>query len=147
MFNSGKRTPVAVRAILLAFVAAGIAGGIYFLATEAPTPSSYYPKCVFYQTTHLHCPGCGTGRSLHFLLNGDFETAARFNIFSMVILPFLAVRGLVFVLRWALGYPPQRAYFIPAKVIWLLFAVIMAFWIARNLPWYPFTLLAPHELN
>jgi hypothetical protein len=36
--------------------------------------------------------------------------------------------------------------FLPSFVIWTLLATIIAFWILRNLPWYPFSLLAPGGL-
>ncbi len=33
--------------------------------------------------------------------------------------------------------------FIPANWIWMLLGVIVLFWVLRNVPAYPFTVLAP----
>jgi hypothetical protein len=91
-----------------------------------------FPVCPFHQMTGLWCPGCGTTRALHQLLHGNLAAAFRFNLLSMTLMPvagYLVVRGDASALKpgW----------------IWLLLVVIVAFGVLRNIPAYPFTLLAP----
>lgn len=134
-----------VRGTLLAILMLGLIAGLYSIAITPPTPDSWYPKCHFYQFTGLHCPGCGTGRAAHFALNGQLLTAARLNIFAVIALPIIAILTIRRTLAEAFGHKVRRRV-IPAWSIWLLFAAIMLFWILRNIPVYPFTLLAPFEL-
>jgi len=115
-----------------------IALGLAFGAVAAvlfafdPVRVNIYPACTFHRLTGLWCPGCGTTRALHQLLHGNVAAAFRFNALSMSMLPvagYLIVRGDVSTLKptW----------------IWLLLVVIVAFGVLRNIPAYPFTLLAP----
>ena len=100
--------------------------------------------CFFHQLTGLHCPGCGMTRATAALVNGDLLSAFRFNPLGVLLLP-LALLGLVLEsIGWVRNTsPPWR---IPlgkhgAKIIAI--AVIL-FMVLRNLPWFPFSLLAPH---
>ncbi|HVM62301.1 MAG TPA: DUF2752 domain-containing protein [Verrucomicrobiae bacterium] len=111
-------------------VAFGVVAAVLFAFD--PVRASIYPACVFHRLTGLWCPGCGTTRALHQLLHGNVAAAFHFNALSMVILPvagYLIVRGDVSTLK--------------PKWIWALLAVIVAFGVLRNIPVYPFTLLAP----
>jgi hypothetical protein len=110
-----------------------------------PIDGSIYPKCVFYWATGLHCPGCGTARCLHSLLHGDLAQAASYNVLTLLALPWLLAVGLHFVLGAALGWKPSRRL-LPAWAIWLLFVVVVAFWVLRNVNVAPFNWLAPHRL-
>ncbi len=97
-----------------------------------PVRVTVFPVCPFHQWTGLWCPGCGTTRALHQLLHGNVAAAFRFNALSMAMLPvagYLIVRGDASTLKptW----------------IWALLVVIVAFGVLRNIPAYPFTLLAP----
>lgn len=141
-----RRRRVAVRGTLLAFAALGIAAVGYLIATNRPTPDSWYPKCTLYQMTGLHCPGCGAGRALHFLLNGHVLTAARLNLFALIALPVIGVVAARAAIRWALGRPSPDRKPLQAFWIWLLFVAIMLFWVLRNIPVEPFTFLAPYEI-
>jgi len=117
------------------------------IASVPPTRQSFYPKCFFYQTTDLHCPGCGTGRAAYFLFNGDLVAAARFNILSLLILPVIAFGILRGAIGWAAGAPASRKRLASPRAVWALVAVIIAFGVLRNVPVFPLTLLAPHELG
>jgi len=115
-----------------------ISFGLLFGANAAaviaiePARVSIFPVCPFHQMTGLWCPGCGTTRALHQLLHGNLAAAFRFNLLSMSMLPvagYLIVRGDTSTLK-------------PAW-IWALLVVVVAFGVLRNIPAYPFTLLAP----
>ncbi|MGA9994581.1 MAG: DUF2752 domain-containing protein, partial [Pyrinomonadaceae bacterium] len=93
----------------------------------------------------LHCPGCGTLRGLHQLLHGNLAAAFAFNPLMVLSLPFI---GYGLTSRALFGFTGRALpkFFIPPIWIKLLFFVVMAFWILRNIPSYPFTLLAPHSI-
>lgn len=124
------------------------AGAVAALAAAAvlfrfdPMRFGFYPKCPLFVTTGLLCPGCGALRAGHALLHGDLPAALGFNLFLVVALPFLA---------WALlrsGVLATTGHRLPAPRLsargaWALFAALMLFTVLRNLPFAPFTLLAP----
>lgn len=98
--------------------------------------------CVFHSSSGFHCPGCGFQRAVHRLSKGDLLGAFRLNPLLVVLLPALVYYGLP--LLWNL-VRHNRYQEIPMPT-WLtssLAVLIVLFFIARNLPWFPFTLLAP----
>lgn len=107
-----------------------------------PTTAGFYPQCVFYRLTGLYCPGCGTARGLHALLHMDIASAFSYNPLMVVFLPFLLYAGGKGAYRRISGTDTPRRL-VPAWVIWCIFVLIVAYWILRNLPAWPFTLLAP----
>ena len=97
-----------------------------------PMRVSLFPPCPLHQYTGLWCPGCGTTRAMHQLLHGNVAAAFRFNPLAISLLPvigYLAIRREEQVMKpvW----------------IWTLLGVVVAFGVLRNIPVYPFTLLAP----
>ncbi len=97
-----------------------------------PVATRFFPRCLWHAMTGLHCPGCGSSRALHALAHGDVGKALGLNALAVLAVPVLALaawRGST--TRW--------------KPIWiwtLLFVVVM-YGVLRNIPAYPFTLLAP----
>ena len=112
------------------------------LYARNPEEEGLYPVCPFYFLTGLHCPGCGTLRSLHQLLNGNVIAALGYNPFSVLALPFIlyAYFSALLLTTWGKRLP---APFIHPAIIWALLAAVLAFWALRNLPVFPFTALAP----
>jgi hypothetical protein len=111
-----------------------------------PTENSFYPRCALYQLTGLHCPGCGATRCVHSLLHGEFRQAAGFNLLFLLALPFLLFAGARTLYYHYRGSSPPASR-LPAWSIRLLFVVVIAFAVLRNLPIYPANLLAPHLLK
>ncbi len=107
-----------------------------------PAESWYYPVCPFYALTGLHCPGCGTLRGLHQLLHGNFIAAFDYNPYSMLALPLLGYAFLSSLLLTAWGKKLPTPFLHPA-LIWALLAAVVSFWMLRNVPFYPLTILAP----
>ena len=134
------RGGVAAVAVLLGGAA------LYLLANNPPTDDSYYPKCLSYQLTSIHCPGCGATRAVHALLNFNVLQALAYNPVLIALLPFgVFALGRTFWHR-ARGTTPGR---LPGFVWFprIVAIVFIVFWILRNIPVYPFELLAPHELS
>ena len=107
-------------------------------------PEKYviFPKCTFHSLTGYYCPGCGSQRAIHNLLHLNFAGVVGNNL---LFLPaFLLVfyhyvhRPLNSKFKFKL---PNLLYY--KLTPWILFGIIILFWALRNIPVYPFTLLAP----
>ena len=117
------------------------AAGVWLLRHFDPNmPGNPFPPCMFYSATGWFCPGCGITRCLHALVHGDLAHAFSMNPLLLALLPFAPLLA-----GWHLGWRPhwlQRLTGVAARPLpWL--ALVLVYWVARNLPWYPFTLLAP----
>lgn len=121
----------------------GLAGAWWLLARYAPVDGGLYPPCPVNAATGLHCPGCGSGRALHALAHADFLAAFRYNalamLFAGVVAPWAAWQA------W-LGLRHNRFARLrrPAATGWIILSVVLFFSVARNLPWPPFSWLAPN---
>ncbi len=115
---------------------------VLLLRVFDPATSGMFPPCPLRYLTGWYCPGCGSLRALHQLLHGNLEAAWAMNPLTILFLPFvtygLSSYGLAAIRGRGL---PQ--VFVPAGQIRALCAVIVLYGIARNLPLYPFNLLAP----
>ena len=92
-----------------------------------PTLSKFFPKCPFYSLLGLKCPGCGTQRAIHAMLNGDLAGAAHYNALLLVALPLIGLYLLADVLkkRWpglnnALNHPVSIGILLVTVVAWLV---------------------------
>jgi len=104
---------------------------VAFLFRFNPAQHSFYPFCVFHRMTGLECPGCGGLRATHQLLHGHIVTAFRYNPLVVTAAPIVL---LLAVRRWLRG--PGRPLSPRTAVVWtwVVFAVVLIFWILRNLP-------------
>ena len=116
--------------------------GITFLYIFNPSESNFGVSCLFHSLTGFHCPGCGSSRALHQLLHGHLATAFGLNALMVLSLPFLGYSFLSYIVN-----PMSRRalpnIFVPAILIWVLLGGILLFSVLRNIPFYPFSLLAP----
>ena len=138
-----------VKAGILAIVGLLIGVGGYVRVTFPPAGSQYYPKCQLHSLTGLHCPGCGMTRFASALLRGDPSQAVAYNVLGVVALPFVAIWVLQQVWAWLRGVTARR-WFSPkwhGRVTAVFIALLAVFFVLRNVPVEPFTLLAPHELT
>ena len=95
--------------VVISVAAAIVLTAAIFLYSEFdPAGSVFWPKCPFHLLTGLECPGCGSQRAVHSLLNGDLLSAVA--VFcrkaEMVLYHGPAVR--------------------------VILAVILLFWLLRN---------------
>jgi Protein of unknown function (DUF2752) len=115
----------------------------FFLREMGPSGLPWLPGCTFHWLTGWYCPGCGMTRAAHAVLNGEILQAFRFNPLGMLLLP-LASAGLALeILGWVRGRPLGFRLSVGSKGGWVILWLILAFWLLRNLPTWPFTLLAP----
>lgn len=118
------RTPFGVAAAALAATA--------YVGLVDPNGAGHYPTCPFLLVTGKFCPGCGSLRAVHALTHGDLRTALGLNVLTVV-------GGAVLVALWA-GWVRRtwrgqcRTAVAPAWSIYVGLAVVLAFWLVRNLP-------------
>jgi len=107
-----------------------------------PANNIIFPKCLFYSATNLYCPGCGSQRAIHQLLHGNLLTGLKFNYLIGFLVVVLAYQCYVFV---AIRYFHRTIKNLLHKPIAtkLILVVVILFWVFRNIPSYPFHLLAP----
>ncbi|MBB2912912.1 hypothetical protein FHS43_004207 [Streptosporangium becharense] len=128
----------ALAAPLGAALAAGAA--VAFVGAVDPNEPGHYPTCPFLMLTGLYCPGCGGLRAVHALVHGDPAAALGLNPVVVVMIPVLAVLWSRWTLRsWRGGPPPGES--VRPVYVWLFLALLILFWMARNLPFAEF--LAP----
>ena len=121
----------------------GLAGcAAIVLFVYDPAESVIFPPCVFHALTGLHCPGCGSLRGLHQLLGGNIVGALDLNPLMVLSLPFVGY-GLMSECAKSLIGKRLPGFFMPAIWIWAILAIVITFSILRNVPVYPFTVLAP----
>lgn len=119
-----------------------VAGGVVLYGIT-PETTWWMPPCLFNKITGLYCPGCGTARGLHKLLHADLPGAWHMNPLMVVSIPligYLLARSAILGRRGA----GEKARALPKWLPWTIVALVAAFWIVRNIPVYPCTLLAPH---
>ena len=90
-----------------------------------------FPRCPFYVLTGLKCPGCGSQRALHCLLHMDIAGAAANNFLLVAALPLVALLAASELLRKR--KPRLYAAVNSARLCMAVFAVITAWWVARNI--------------
>lgn len=119
----------------------GLGGALAVIFMRCPVPGAY-PACLFHSLTGMYCPGCGSLRATYQLLHGDLAAALGLNVLLVAVLPFLCYMPASW-LRMMLtgrGFPELAP---PTGITWSLLGVIIAFWVARNVPVHPFAWLAP----
>lgn len=102
--------------------------------TYNPSENIYFPKCPFRELTGLKCPGCGSQRAVHYLLNFEIYNATKENAILVLSIPYIMI-GLVFdllkrpnerILKW-------RKRLFGKKVIFIILTIIITFWVLRNI--------------
>ena len=125
----------------LAGAALAVPVGIWLLWKFDPNAAnSPFPVCMFRAITGYFCIGCGLTRALHALVHGDRVGALSMNplaVLTIPVIPLIIAASQGWKPRWL--QPLLRIVMEPK--FWLV--LLPAYWIARNLPWFPFTLLAP----
>ena len=128
------------RAFALVSAAAAIFASVVVRQID-PSGTNIFPVCPFHAMTGLNCPGCGATRGMHALLNGDILGALHFNALLLVFVP-LMIYGIAALALYGIrgrGLPAPR---FAEQGTWGFLVLVIAFGVLRNLPFYPFSLLA-----
>lgn len=98
-----------------------------------PPQQLHLPPCLFHEITGLYCPGCGSARALHHLMNFEIIQAMQCNLFFVFLAPFLLY---IFLqkLTESLGIKPLPMLTLTPQVGRTLAVLILLWWFLRNLP-------------
>lgn len=122
-----KKLLIAVGAILFA----GILYYVIILQTGFSIP------CIIYETTGIYCAACGITRMFSALFRLDFISAAKSNIFALVlILPtiiFAFKKGRKYLKNGKLKLSKSEII-----IIAIVLALAVIFMVLRNLPQFSF---------
>jgi len=111
--------------------------GAAYLFLFEPGRTGFFPPCPFRTFTGLSCPGCGTTRALHQLLHGNVLAALELNPLLALFLPLLAFI-LISYTRSAVTGREMPQVILPRKYVWAFWGLVLAFFVIRNTPVYPF---------
>lgn len=99
-----------------------------------PETTNLFPKCPFRVLTGYECPGCGSQRAIHYLLNLEMGRAFHENALLVLSIPYVLLLLLAEFLK------SKSSFFMSiyktlfsTKAIWTVFVIIMIWWVARNL--------------
>ena len=124
---------------ILLLVVLGVA--VLFFILD-PNKHDLFPKCAFHSLTGAYCPGCGSQRALHSLLHLDFAGVVSYNFLFLPAALLLLYHYLHPLLNRLFKWKLPNLFYMKYTP-WVIFTVVILFWILRNLPWYPFSVLAP----
>ena len=101
-----------------------------------------FPACPFHSLTGLYCTGCGSQRALHDLVHLDLPGSFSHNL---LFPPAVLLLGMHFGNRLLRGFDLKswKSPLDGRRAPVILLAVVVLFTLFRNLPWAPFTALAP----
>lgn len=138
-----QRPSRATRLAAFLFLVVLLLGGIV-LYRHNPVTATWMPPCPLFVFTGLYCPGCGSGRATHQLLHGHLVAAWLLNPLYLLALPYLLYSITREVLGWLTGVR-LPLWHLSGRVAWWWIPIIVGLYgLLRNIPVYPFTLLAPH---
>lgn len=115
--------------VLLAIAVLLVLGIIYYALD--PTSSALFPRCSFLELTGYKCPGCGSQRAIHALLNGDVVAAFKYNAMLFISIPWLAV--CIYAETQRVRNPRHYARLHSETLIWLFLIAVLLWWLLRNI--------------
>jgi len=117
-----------------------VGASVILRRVDPNVPGNPLPPCLFYSFTGLYCPGCGSTRCVHALVHFDLPQAFSMNpllVLSLVPLTLMALR----ISELLPARLDPLTNFFAKPMLWAV--LIIGYSVLRNLPWYPFYLLAP----
>ena len=130
-------------ALVLCAGAVAVVGAVYLYFHN---PYSYPLPCIFYSVTGLYCPGCGAGRACYSILHLEFADAFCYNPLMTILLPLIGLYIAARMVDWIITGGNHVDRKINAKFLTWVLVVVVVYGVVRNIPVFPFTLLAPEGL-
>jgi hypothetical protein len=107
-----------------------------------PAEHILFPRCVFYSLSGWYCPGCGSQRAIHSLLHLNIPGVVENNFLFLPAVLAIAYHFVHPLLNRWFGWNLPNVFYMK-NTPWVIFGIILLFWLLRNLPFYPFSVLAP----
>lgn len=120
-----------------------LGGGVLLLLWWVDPRQVAVPLCVLHQATGLHCPGCGATRATHELLHGRLFSALQDNALWVLSLPVVLYGVASETRRILRGRALPGDLLRRPRLLFLIAAVALVFGVLRNIPCFPFSMLAP----
>ena len=130
-------------ALVLCAGAAALCGAVYLYFHD---PYSYPLPCLFYLATGFYCPGCGSGRACYSILHLRFADAFCYNPLMTILLPLIGLYIAARAVDWVITGGDHIDGKQSVNVLVGILVVVLVYGILRNIPIFPFTLLAPGGL-
>ncbi len=99
-----------------------------------PEDSIFFPRCIFLTLTGLQCPGCGSQRAIHQLLNGNIGAAFRYNAIVVLAIPYISLWAIFSLIEDKYLYArklKQKLYH--GTAVYIVLIIIVSFGIIRNI--------------
>ena len=136
-----RPTSVTTRVLALATLLGAIAWCL-LVATQKPADYPTWFRCPLLEHSGILCPGCGSTRATYALLNARPAESIRYNPLVIVLALPAVIAMLVAGVRSVLGSPPRRSR-LPGSTGFIVLAIILVYWVARNIPISSLDILRP----
>lgn len=109
---------------------------------EVANGEGFFPRCYFHVITGFHCPGCGSQRATHDFLHLRIGQALKHNVIIVIIAIVILSKAYA---MFSKKYFPKYYYNLGQKsyFTYSIIGIVILYWILRNIPFEPFTHLAP----
>lgn len=118
----------------LLLAAVGLVSGTLVTVVDVNQPG-HFPVCPFRALTGLDCPFCGGLRAVHDLGHGRLVAALDQNALVTLAVPLAVLWWLSWTVRSMRARPARPT---PRWAVPVTLAVLLVFWVVRNLPGVPF---------
>jgi len=123
------------RGFRMVVIMAAVVTGIFLIAIyfcfDPASSDIPFPQCPSKLVTGYDCPGCGTQRALHALLNGDLSLSVKYN--AMLIPSLLMICALVVASGLKKRYPGFHAALNSTISQLIVLGTIIVWTVIRNI--------------
>ncbi len=105
--------------------------------TFSPSEVGIFPRCPTKLVFGIECPGCGSQRAIHHLLNFEIAEAIQMNILVVLSIPYLIIWSCFAIYFRSTDNPTDRVLkwrkrLFSTTALYILLAIIVIFTIVRN---------------
>ncbi|WP_369074733.1 DUF2752 domain-containing protein [Flammeovirga yaeyamensis] len=116
----------------LFIISTGLILFVYIYRSFNPLAYDFFPKCPLKYTTGLECPGCGSQRAIHQLLNFNLIAAFKYNPLLVLSIPYIIVEIIFRFVDKQLIYKQRKVLYGPLAIK-IILCIVIAYWIGRNI--------------